>query len=88
MKKKFIHIILSVNLFIVLIIPFQLTFSQFHIKVFQNNADTIYRQLGNAPAEKLIYLYDQLAFYYSFENADSCFLYAEKALKLALDGSI
>lgn len=57
--------------------------SQFYARIFQNDADTLYTQVKEAPAAKLPHLYNQLAFHYSFDQADSCLYYAEKALALA-----
>jgi len=57
--------------------------SQFHLLVFQNDADTLYTQLKEAPASALPDLYNRLAFHYSFYQADSALYYAGKAMEPA-----
>lgn len=63
----------------------QLAFSQAHMTLFQNNADSVHAKLRNAPRSEQAYLYNQLAFHYSFDDFDSSFFYANKAMELALE---
>ena len=56
--------------------------AQFYFNMFRPQADTIYAKLHHASGKGKIDIYNSLAFYHSFSNADSAIYYAEQALEL------
>jgi tetratricopeptide (TPR) repeat protein len=57
-------------------------YAQYYFTMFRPQADTIYAKLHHASERDKIEIYNSLAFYHSFSNADSAILYAERALEL------
>jgi|GEM_PF-318523 len=56
--------------------------AQYYLNMFRPQADTIYTKLPHAKEKEKIDIYNSLAFYHSFSNADSAIYYAEQALEL------
>jgi len=56
--------------------------AQFYFNMLRPQADTIYPTLQHAGERDKIDIYNSLAFYHSFSNADSAIYYADKALEL------
>ncbi|MBW6474381.1 MAG: histidine kinase [Anaerolineaceae bacterium] len=69
---------------IVLIVLFNAGFlhAQYYFNLLRPDADTLYEQLQHANERDKIDIYNSLAFYHSFSNADSAIYYAEQALEL------
>jgi tetratricopeptide (TPR) repeat protein len=56
--------------------------AQYYFNMFRPQADTIYAKLQHTSEKDKIDIYNSLAFYHSFANADSAIYYAELALEL------
>jgi tetratricopeptide (TPR) repeat protein len=82
MKEWFTYRLLAVMVCGLLLFIAECLHAQYYFNIFRPQADTIYANQQHASEKDKIDIYNSLAFYHSFSNADSAIYYAEQALEL------
>jgi tetratricopeptide (TPR) repeat protein len=82
MKEWFTYRLLTVIVCGILLFTAQCLHAQYYFNMFRTAGGYHYAKLQHASEKDKIDIYNSLAFYHSFSNADSAIYYAEQALEL------
>ena len=82
MMPKTKSFFISMAILAAFVFGFKQLHAQYYLNMFRPQADSIYVKLQYACEKDKIDIYNSLAFYHSFSNADSAIYYAEQALEL------